>query len=578
MLSRGSDIPASSATVRTLARVVIDEPPVIDEPRTVRSQRIILRAPGIGGLIGAAIGYGNALTPSLLPVPLMFLVLLTSLGTIVGYAIGATIEWAALKIPALRRLRMPRWIPIVVVAGFWLPALILTPIAVGWQFEQQEALGMPEPLPGSLIIIGATLVVSTLLLFLGRLIRKGSNALADLAHRWIPWRTRWLRLAVAVALLLIATAAVNGFMAWLVSSYDSVNADTTDQEPVDLGLNSGSVDSLAPWDTLGREGRFYVSNTMAPATITAITGRPAQRPTRVYVGMQQGDTPAARTELALQELDRVDAWDRKYLVIFGVTGTGWVDPNAINALEAITDGDVTTVAVQYSAVPSWIGFVVDPQTTVDQNRDTIDGVLEAWRARPADQRPELILFGQSLGSLGTQGAWTEDATPEDVTAEIPHVVWMGPPAESVLWKQWQADRTAGPAWEPVVGDDSIVRVLVSQDDPDGLQTKQPPTIVFAAHANDPVVYWSPDLLLSKPEWLDPPLGPGVMPQMRWIPFITFLQVGMDLISGGEPPEVGHNYSANMAIAVALAVQPDGWTTQQTLDLQAALPSLMYTTG
>jgi len=317
---------------------------------------------------------------------------------------------------------------------------------------------------------------------------------------------------------------------------------------------------------------------MTPATITAITGRPAQRPTRVYVGMQQGDTPAARTELALQELDRVDAWDRKYLVIFGVTGTGWVDPNAINALEAITDGDVTTVAVQYSAVPSWIGFVVDPQTTVDQNRDTIDGVLEAWRARPADQRPELILFGQSLGSLGTQGAWTADATPEDVTAEIPHVVWMGPPAESVLWKQWQADRTAGPAWEPVVGDDSIVRVLVSRDDPDGLQTKQPPTIVFAAHANDPVVYWSPDLLLSKPEWLDPPLGPGVMPQMRWIPFITFLQVGMDLISGGEPPEVGHNYSANMAIAVALAVQPDGWTTQQTLDLQAALPSLMYTTG
>ena len=32
------------------------------------------------------------------------------------------------------------------------------------------------------------------------------------------------------------------------------------------------------------------------------------------------------------------------------------------------------------------------------------------------------------------------------------------------------------------------------------------------------------------------------------------------------------------LAVALAVQPEGWTTQQTLDLQAALPDFRYTTG
>ena len=540
--------------------------------------RTVLRAPALGGLIGAAIGYANALTPSLLPTPLTFLLLLTALGSIVGYAIGAIIEWALLKIPALRRWERPRWVTIVVIAVFWIPALAFTPVAVGWQVEQQEALSMPEPLPGSLIIILGTLVIATLLLLIGRLIRAGSNRLAGLLGRWIRIGERWLRLAVAVVLVVIAGLAINAVLAWLVSSYDTVNADQSGQSPTNLGINSGSPDSLTPWDTLGREGRFYVSNTMTPADITGITGRPAQTPTRVYVGMEQGATPQARTELALKELDRVDAWNRKYLVIFGVTGTGWVDPNAINALEAVTDGDATTVAVQYSAVPSWIGFVIDPQTTIDQNRDTIDAVVEAWRARPADQRPELILFGQSLGSLGTQGAWTADATPEDVVKEIPHVIWMGPPAESVLWKAWQANRTGGPAWEPIVGDGTITRVLVSQDDPDGLEKKVPPTIVFAAHANDPVVYWSPDLLLRKPDWLNAPLGPGVMPQMRWIPFITFLQVGMDLIAGGEPPEVGHNYSANMAVAIALAVQPEGWTTQQTLDLQAALPDFRYVTG
>ncbi len=550
----------------------------VSASETKPARSLLWRVPATGGLIGGAIGYASALTPSLLPHPLTFLLLLTSLGTVVGYAIGSTIEWAVLKIPPVRRWSMPRGLRPALIALFWLPALVFTPIAVGWQYEQQAALGMPEPLAGSLIIGVATLVIAAIMLLVGRLIRTGSNALARFLGRWIRLPRRWMRLAVAVTLVVVATAAVNGALAWLVGSYDTVNADTTGQEPTDLGINSGSSGSLTPWDTLGREGRFYVSNTMAPETITSITGRPAQQPVRVYVGMEQGDTPQARTDLAVSELDRVGAWDRKYLVIFGVTGTGWVDPNAINALEAITDGDVTTAAVQYSAVPSWIGFVIDPETTVEQNRNTIDGILEAWRAKPPDQRPELILFGQSLGSMGTQGAWTAESTPEDVTSEIPHVVWMGPPAESVLWKTWQADRTGGPAWEPVVGDGSIVRVLVSQDDPDGFEQKSPPTIVFAAHANDPVVYWSPDLLLSQPDWLDLPHGPGVMPQTRWIPVITFLQVGMDLISGGEPPEVGHNYSANMAIAVALAVRPEGWTAEQTNAVQAALPDLRYTTG
>lgn len=545
---------------------------------TPSGPRTLGRRPCLGGVIGGAIGYANALTPSLLPTGLTFLLLLTALGTIVGYAIGSTIQWALLRIPVIRRRRAPRWLPVLLVAVVWIPALAFTPVAIGWQYEQQAALAMPEPLPGSLILALATLAIAALMLLLGRSVRAGSNALARLPGRWIPIGRRWMRLATAVALVVLSGLALSGIMSWLVSSYDVTNADTSGQSPTGLGINSGSADSLTPWGTLGREGRFYVGNTMAPAEITGITGRPAQTPVRVYVGMEQGDTPQARTSLALAELDRVDAWSREYLVIFGVTGTGWVDPNAINALEAVTDGDVTTVAVQYSAVPSWIGFVIDPQTTVDQNKDTIDAVVAAWREKPAGQRPELILFGESLGSLGTQGAWTADATPEDVVREIPHVIWMGPPAESVLWKTWQADRSGGPAWEPIVGDGTITRVLVSQGDPDALERKPAPTIVFAAHANDPVVYWSPDLLLGKPDWLDPPLGPGVMPQMRWIPFITFLQVGMGLISGGEPPEVGHNYSASMALAIALAVQPDGWTTEQTLDLQAALPEFRYETS
>jgi uncharacterized membrane protein len=66
--------------------------------------------------------------------------------------------------------------------------------------------------------------------------------------------------------------------------------------------------------------------------------------------------------------------------------------------------------------------------------------------------------------------------------------------------------------------------------------------------------------------------------MRWFPIITFLQVGMDLISGGEPPEVGHNYASGIGPAVALTVNTPGWTADATDRLQAALPTLRYVTG
>ena len=552
----------------------------------------MLGAPSMVGLTVGALGYCAALTPSLLPRPLMFLLLLTALGTLVGYAIGTTGWWALRKVPAVGRRQAPRFVRFGVPVVVWLIALAFTPVAVAWQSDQQTALDMPATLPGTVTLIVMTALICFGLLLLARLVRLGTNALARLICRIGPikgWVSRQqpsnvhrsiaaVRAVVAVCIIVLAILGLQLGMSALVATYDNVNADTTGQTPTNLGQNSGSVGSLAPWDTLGREGRFYVTNTMTLATIGQITGRPAQTPTRVYVGMQQGDTPAARTDLALRELDRVGAWDRKFLTIYAATGTGWVNPVGINSIEAVTGGDVTTVAVQYSAVPSWIGFVLDPQTAQEQNRSTVNAIVDAWRTKPVDHRPELVLFGESLGSFGSQSAWDAGDSANQVTSAVSKIIWIGPPAESVLWSTWQADRTSGPAWQPVIGDGLIAKVYIN---PSELNTAIPAdgaAITFVAHPNDPVVYWSPDLLLSKPDWLVPPLGPGVAPEMQWYPVITYLQVGMDLISGGEPPEVGHNYSANIGQAVAITINPDGWTKDDTARLQQALPSLTYETG
>jgi uncharacterized membrane protein len=555
-------------------------------------RHLLIRRPNLAGLTAAAVGYAAALTPSLLPHKLMFLLLLTALGTLSLYAIGTTASWAACRIPRLRDVRAPWAVQVAIPALAWLAAFAFTPVAVTWQGEQQSALDMPAALPSTVTVIALTAVVSAVLLLIARLLRLGTNRLATFIARirpvagWISSRQpsrvhraiAGIRLGVAVLLIIVFVGVLRIGIGLLIGSYDSVNADASGQSATGLGENSGSPQSKAPWDTLGREGRFFVGNTMAPADIEAISGRPAQTPVRLYVGMQQGDTPEARTAIALEELDRVGAWDRTYLTIIGVTGTGWVNPDGINSLETVTGGDSTSVAVQYSAVPSWIGFILDPETTQVQNRDTVNAIVAKWRTMPAGHRPELILFGESLGSFGSQAAWDSSDSPEQVSADVRKIIWIGPPAESNLWSTWQADRTAGPAWQPVMGDGSIAHVYISPRELEAADGTSGPSITFVAHPNDPVVYWSPSILLQKPDWLDQPLGPGVMPQTRWFPIITYLQVGMDLISGGEPPEVGHNYAAGIGPAVALTVNSEGWTQENTARLQAALPKLMYTTG
>ncbi len=555
-------------------------------------RRLVRRRPSVVGLVGAAGGYAAALTPSLLPHSLTFLLLLTALGTLTGYAAGATVSWAANKIPWVSRHHPRTSIQVLIAAIIWLPALIFTPISVGWQAEQQSALDMPSALPGTVTVVAVTAVLAALLLIFGRATRLATNTIAALLtrrgplHRWVSSRQPshvhrsllTVRVAIAGILIVAGFATIQVGLGLLISSYDAQNADASGQSPANIGANSGSPDSLTPWSTLGREGRFFVSNSMSPSAIEAVTKEQAEVPVRVYVGMDQAQTPAERSALAVEELDRVGAWDREYLAIMAATGTGWIDPDAINSMEIVTGGDLTSVVVQYSAVPSWIGFVIDPKTTQVQNDSTVNAILAAWRTKPENLRPELILFGESLGAFGSQAAWPEGSTPQDVTAEIKRIIWVGPPSQSRLWKQWQADRSAGPMWQPVIGDGLIARTYISAGELERAVPSNGPVITFSAHPNDPVVYWSPDLLLQKLDWLNQPLGPGVDPRMRWFPVITYLQVGMDLISGGAPPEVGHNYAADAGPAIALTVNPPGWTLAKTQSLVRALPRLHYETG
>ena len=85
-------------------------------------------------------------------------------------------------------------------------------------------------------------------------------------------------------------------------------------------------------------------------------------------------------------------------------------------------------------------------------------------------------------------------------------------------------------------------------------------MVYLQHPSDPITWWSPALMVRRPDWLAEPRGYDVLPSMRWFPFVTFWQVTADMaVSNGVPAGHGHNFGATPVAAWAHIAPPDGWT-------------------
>ena len=129
------------------------------------------------------------------------------------------------------------------------------------------------------------------------------------------------------------------------------------------------------------------------------------------MGLRSAGTPEARARLAVRELERTRAFDRKVLVVITVTGSGWVDPDAAVAIEQMYGGDTALVAQQYSYLPSWIAALMDPTASVEASSALFEAVHERWEQEPEATRPQLVVFGQSLGSYGAEAAFAGPDAP-----------------------------------------------------------------------------------------------------------------------------------------------------------------------
>ena len=87
-------------------------------------------------------------------------------------------------------------------------------------------------------------------------------------------------------------------------------------------------------------------------------------------------------------MKRVGGFGRKALVIVTPTGTGWVDEQGIDPVEFLHDGDIASVATQYSYLASWLSLLVEPGYGAEQSRALFSAIYGHWHSLPKDKRPE----------------------------------------------------------------------------------------------------------------------------------------------------------------------------------------------
>ncbi|MFE1593414.1 alpha/beta hydrolase [Nocardia sp. NPDC058705] len=528
-----------------------------------------------GGAVGVLVLTWLSLTPSLLPRGPLFQGIVTGAAAVLGYGLGVAVT-AALGWMLERRIgpapKALRW-GLAVVAVLGTIGVLLW--YSDWQSELRALMGVEDlPWHAYPIIVVVAVVVFAILLSVVRVCAATARWVGRQLGRVLPARVSAVVGAVVVALILVA--AVNGVvaeagMSVLNQSFKAVNEQSPDDTSAPtLPQRSGGPGSLVSWDSLGRQGRIFVSNGPTPAELTAFSGKPAPEPIRVYTGLDSAENVRAEADLAVAELRRTGGFDRAVLGVATTTGTGWINESTASALEYLANGDSALVSMQYSFLPSALSFIVDQERARQAGQALFEAVHAVWDTLPADQRPKLVVFGESLGSFGGEAAF---ASVQDIAARTDGALFVGPTGLNTVWGDATARRDPGsPETLPIYRDGQTVRFVADAADlarPSAAWPK--PRMVYLQHASDPITWWSPQLLFQKPDWLDEERGSDVLPSTRWIPVVTFLQVSADMaVSTDVPDGHGHTFHGAIADAWAAILEPPEWTPADTERLRAIL--------
>jgi uncharacterized membrane protein len=228
------------------------------------------------------------------------------------------------------------------------------------------------------------------------------------------------------------------------------------------------------------------------------------------------------------------------------------------------DGDIATVTVQYSHLPSPLAFVSESSAASDTGV-ALFAAVEARLASMGPERPDLYIAGESLGSFGGSKAFESLA---DSKERVDGAVWVGAPQMMHLRREAERNRAPGSLQiQPVVEDGRSYRFVNRESDIAGKTAHS----VFLQQGDDPIVWWDWDTLLDEPDWLEEPLDPAVNPAIKWTPVVTFLQLVVDMgVSNDFDEDHGHKYGTQPLSAWYAVVRPPGWDQARVEELRQRL--------
>ncbi|AGF71913.1 alpha/beta hydrolase [Corynebacterium halotolerans] len=551
------------------------------------------------GLIGATIMFALGLTPSLLPRDWFYQGLVSGLAAGIGYGLGTGlhavwVRWLRDRLgPRLNRhleelsdrTRAVLEIALIVVSLLWLVGMVI--FSLRWQRGIAEltgarALGLWEYLlvlpVGGVVFLAVVLLGRGLRLLARWLSNRVPNRLTPSIRGVIAW------LAVAVALVFVVEQAIPGTLVRIGERVFSARyADPEEGTvPPTIPERSASPGSHVDWDGVGTYGARFLNQGLHADQLSELTGRPAEEPIRLYAGIGNEPTDAGRAGLIIDELERTDATEREAMLVVVTTGTGWVNPQTAQAFELLYGGDTAVVAAQYSAMPSPLHFLAGGEEVRGAGREFVTPIVDWWNALPEEDRPKLYLYGESLGSTGIEAAFSGM---RDIANSVDGILLTGPPRFNPLHTQFTERRDLGtPAVAPEYSGGLVVRFAAHTEQirswaGEPAEAWGPTRMLYVQHPSDPVAWWTPQLILREPDWLEEPAGHDRLPAMQWLPFITFLQVSADLpVSQNVPDGHGHNYGDAMLDGFAAIAGPGRFTVADVDRLEPLLEEALGMAG
>jgi hypothetical protein len=320
-------------------------------------------------------------------------------------------------------------------------------------------------------------------------------------------------------------------------------------EPPQNPYASGGPNSISPFDELGLQGRRFVTDVVTPDLIESTLDEPAiAHPIRAFVGMNSDPLyPAGRSEMMLDELDRLGAFERSHLLLVCPTGTGWVDQTMIESTELLTRGDIATACIQYGRGPSFLE-VQKVHLGRTQFRGLLWGVKMRLEGMPEEKRPKVYVFGESLGSWSSSDVVMHQGIAGFDHYGIDRALWCGL-VGFAKWSKTGMRQGSGDLVPP-----GTVEAFDNFGEYQALSEKERDQLraVIVDHDNDPIAQMSLRWAVKRPPWLTGEArGRNVPEGMTWVPLITFVQIMVDAMNAmrvvpGHFKSFGHDYRADMA--------------------------------